>query len=157
VQVAAVFVVTEQPERLAPDPPLTVNNPLRVSESHRQGAGDPVQVKVSVGVVLVAPVVGEMVNPAVPTVIGAVTESVVSVMVQVPAEVVEMLTVSCVAEVLDELTKAQPDAENTVPLVHVVNTPVQVKAIVPEWFAGMVAGVQLKVPSVSGKNPAAAY
>lgn len=130
--VAEVFEFTVGVPILDPVPPLTVNNPAGVSESHRVF----VPVIVRVGVVPALPVFGEIVREAVETEIVALIESVVSVIVSVPIPApVVIFKVSEVAELFVALTNVAPvtpDMLNAVLPVHAVPEPVRVTVIFPE-------------------------
>jgi hypothetical protein len=124
--VAEVSEMTVGVPRLAPVPPVKLNSVLGVSWVQTVF----VPVSVRVGVVPVAPDVGEIASVAVATTIVVEMESVVSVMVEVPVPApVVIVTVSTVEEIFDALTKvAGLDAVNIVLPVHEVPTPMQLRA-----------------------------
>jgi hypothetical protein len=154
VQVAALFDVMEQLERLAPLPPVTENSvldvklpPAPMSASQMQVG----QVSVSVGVVLISPLVGEIENTGVDTVTVAVAESVESEIVAVPVPLpVAIVTVAAVA--LDTFwlrmdAPVTPAMENVVvPFTHDVPEPVRVKTMPVAWLEGTAVGETVKLP-----------
>jgi hypothetical protein len=142
VAVAEVFEVTvgvpiDSPEQL---PPLTVNNPLAVSENQRVFT----PVRVMVGVVLLLPEVGERESEAVSTEMVEVMESVVSEMVNVPVPLPVVMTRVCeVDELFVELIRVTPVTplnENEVLPVQEVAEPVSVRVMWPLWLAGTIEG-----------------
>ena len=150
VAVAEVFEDTVGVPRLAPLPPLRLNSVLAVSDDQRVF----VPVNVTVGVVLILPLFGDIDRVASDTEIVVLIESVVSEIVSVPVpEPVVMTKVCDVAELFVELTSeapVTPEMVKLVLLVHEVPLPVRVSVMLPLWWAGTVLGEAEKFGPLAG-------
>jgi hypothetical protein len=160
VSAADVLVTLDALPRLSPahPPPLTLNKVLAVKFPAVMSADH--RVFVPVGEMFPwhavvqppvpgAPVVGEMLRLAVDTVIVVATESVVSVIVEEPAPApVVMTRVSEVDELFVLLTYVAglPTVKAVLPFHVRPPVAVQVREIWVPWFAGTVAGEQVKLP-----------